>query len=97
MKKVCEERKGQQKIFPYEDFNKDIMEEGEPIVEHPGSKQFRDMIWMIKTLTETICLSKRFRIIMDYDPERKKMLIRKYYQTGEVQSIVEGVKDNTIL
>lgn len=81
----------------YEDFNEEISAEGDPIIEQPRSRQFRDMIWMLKTLTETIDLSKRFRIVIDYDPEREKMLIKQYYQNGETQSVVEEVASNKIL
>lgn len=83
--------------MPFEDFNADIANEGDPIVEHPGSKQFRDMFWMIKTLSETLDFSKRFRVVVDYDPEREKALIRKYYQNGEALSVLAEVRDNTIL
>lgn len=81
----------------YEDFNKNIADEGDPIIEHPRSKQFREMFWMIKTLSETLDFSKRFRLIVDYDPEREKVLIKKYYQNGESQSVLSEVKDNRIL
>ncbi len=43
------ERRGKGMEPPYEDFNKNISDEGDPIVEHPGSMQFRDMFWMFKT------------------------------------------------
>ena len=81
----------------FEDFNRNISDEGDPIVEQPGSRQFRDMFWLIKILSETLDFSKRFRVIVDYDPDRDKVLIRKYYQNGEIQSVLAEVEDNRIL
>ena len=58
--------------------NKYLEEEGKGILTFMWAEPFAGMLQTFNSILEKINFSKPFRIIVDYDPEQKRTLVRHY-------------------